>query len=245
MDKEEAKLILGCYRPNGRDALDPEMRQALEMAEHDPELAEWFKMEQALDGVICEKVSQCQAPESLKTSIIAGRKLVAFETRWKSPQLLAMAAMVIALIAVAGVIIPSENGGVGSAQVAQDGFLKFRSEMVNFVQNGFELDVRSGNTEDLDMWFMKHSTPLVDSEATQHLAKNVMGCKAFNWDGKPVSLMCYRMGEGKVLHLFVMDFKNQAAPGLPRLNTKLLETVEGFLAGEREGLFAGRTQSKH
>ncbi|MEM6884833.1 MAG: hypothetical protein AAF571_07350, partial [Verrucomicrobiota bacterium] len=69
MDKEEAKLILGCYRPNGKDALDPEMRQALEMAEHDPELAEWFKREQALDGVICQKVGECQVPESLKTSI--------------------------------------------------------------------------------------------------------------------------------------------------------------------------------
>ncbi len=224
MDKEEAKLILGCYRPNGKDALDPEMRQALEMAEHDPELAEWFKREQALDGVICEKVCECKVPESLKTSIIAGRNMVSFDPRKKTPQLLALAAMLVAVIAVAVMIVPS-GGNNSSAVVAQQGFSDFRAEMVDFIHNGFELDVRSGNTEDFDMWFMKHSTPFVDSVSTEHLAQNAMGCKALNWDGKPVSLMCYRMGEGKVLHLFVMDLEKDAVDGLPQQETKLLAKV--------------------
>ena len=224
MDKDEAKLILGCYRPNGKDAADPEMRQALELAEHDPELSEWFKREQMLDGVICQKVCECPVPESLKTSIIAGRKLVEIDSRFKSPQLLAMAAVLVAVIAVAVMIIPSDSS-TGSALVVKNGFSDFRAEMVGFIHNGFELDVRSGNTEDLDMWFMQNATPLIDSDAVQHLAQNAMGCKALNWGGKPVSLMCYRLGEGKVLHLFVMDLQQEDLGGLPRQETKLLETV--------------------
>ncbi|MEM6600576.1 MAG: hypothetical protein AAF649_04245 [Verrucomicrobiota bacterium] len=224
MDKEEAKLILGCYRPNGRDASDPEMRQALELAEHDPELSIWFKREQEIDSVICQKVSECQVPESLKTSIIAGRKLVKINSRFKPPQLLAMAAVLIALIAVSVVIFPGDQNPGGSF-IAQDGFLKFRSEMVQFVQSGFELDVQTGDTEELNQWFMQHSSPLIDSDAAQHLAQHAMGCKAFRWDGKPVSLMCYRVDEDQVLHLFVMDLQQQELGGLPQQDTKLLETV--------------------
>ncbi len=225
MDKEQAKLILGCYRPNGRDALDLEMRQALELAEHDPELAAWFKREQELDGVVCEKLCECRAPESLKTSIIAGRRLVGQDIRWKSPQLFALAALLIIFLGIAVLIYPGRTGSPGTA-VVQKSFEAFRSEMVKLVNHGFDLDVRSGDLKELDTWFMEHATPLVSSESTRHLSQNAMGCKSLEWGGKPVSLVCYRMGEGKVLHLFVMDLKNEVVAGLPRENTKLLESVE-------------------
>lgn len=224
MDKEEAKLILGCYHPNGKDALNPEMRQALELAERDPELAAWFKREQELDGIICEKIGQIRAPESLKTSIIAGRKLVHLDARWKSPKLLALAAMLVAIIGTA-VVLVSTGKDDGSAVVVQQGFEQFREEMVQIVQAGLELDLYSGNSEELEMWLMKHSTPLINSESTRNLASHAMGCKALDWGGKPVSLVCYRMGEGKVVHLFVMDLQGEAVGGLPRQQTTLLESV--------------------
>ncbi|MEM6886175.1 MAG: hypothetical protein AAF571_14195, partial [Verrucomicrobiota bacterium] len=156
-----------------------------------------------------------------------GRKMVSFDSRWKSPQLLAMAAMLVALVSITIVMLPSDNNS-SSALVAQEGFSEFRAEMVNIIQSGFELDVRSGNTEELDMWFMQHSSPLIDSEAAQGLAQHAMGCKTLQWDGKPVSLMCYRLGEGKVVHLFVMDLENEAIGGLPLEETKLLAQVNAL-----------------
>ena len=36
-DRDNAKLLLSAYRPNGADAQDPVFKEALELAQRDPE----------------------------------------------------------------------------------------------------------------------------------------------------------------------------------------------------------------
>ena len=43
MNNQEAKFILGAYRPGGRDAVDPMFSEALAQAGRDPELRAWFE----------------------------------------------------------------------------------------------------------------------------------------------------------------------------------------------------------
>ena len=43
MTNQDAKLVLSAYRPNGADARDPFFEQALQQANRDPELTEWFE----------------------------------------------------------------------------------------------------------------------------------------------------------------------------------------------------------
>jgi hypothetical protein len=42
-DRDNAKLLLSAYRPNGADAQDPVFKEALELTQRDPELARWFR----------------------------------------------------------------------------------------------------------------------------------------------------------------------------------------------------------
>jgi hypothetical protein len=227
MDREEAKLLLSGYRPNGRDAQDPEMRQALELAQHDPALAEWFRREQEWDGVCCEKLCECPAPESLKASIIAGRKLVGGELRWKAPQLLALAAVLLLVVGLAALLYPRLTAP--SAVVVEqstEGFDAFRADMVRMLHAGFDLDVKSADSRELDMWLVEHATPLAETAAAAQLAGQAMGCKSLKWGSHSVSMLCYRIGEGNKVHLFVMNVQPGQVAGIPRENTKVLETVE-------------------
>ncbi len=50
MDKEEARFILRCFRPDGADAENPDFAQALGWAAKDRELGEWLARERACDA---------------------------------------------------------------------------------------------------------------------------------------------------------------------------------------------------
>jgi hypothetical protein len=55
-DRDNAKLMLSAYRPNGADAQDPVFKEALELAQRDPELARWFRGERDFDQMISSKL---------------------------------------------------------------------------------------------------------------------------------------------------------------------------------------------
>jgi hypothetical protein len=75
MTNEEAKFMLAGYRPNGADANDPVMTEALAQAQRDPALRVWFEREQAFDRIIADKLTATAPPAGLRESILAGKKL--------------------------------------------------------------------------------------------------------------------------------------------------------------------------
>jgi hypothetical protein len=72
MDKEEARFILRCFRPDGADADNPDFAEALAWAAKDRELGEWLARERASDAGFAKALSAVSIPASLREEILAG-----------------------------------------------------------------------------------------------------------------------------------------------------------------------------
>jgi len=71
MDKETAKIILQSIRPGIDDDSDPDVAEALALAESDEEVAAFFAAEQTFDAAFTEKLAEVKAPEELEARILA------------------------------------------------------------------------------------------------------------------------------------------------------------------------------
>jgi|GEM_PF-461156 len=72
MDKEEARFILRCFRPDGSDAADPSFAEALQLAAEDRELGEWLARERASDAAFTESLGRLELPTTLRDEILTG-----------------------------------------------------------------------------------------------------------------------------------------------------------------------------
>jgi hypothetical protein len=99
MNNQEAKFILGGYRPGGRDAADPMFADALRQAERDPALGAWFARAQAHDAAVAGKLAQVTPPAGLREAILAGSRVSgAKRAGWRQPAWLAMAAAAAVMV---------------------------------------------------------------------------------------------------------------------------------------------------
>jgi hypothetical protein len=72
MDKEEARFILRCFRPDGADAENPDFAEALAWAAKDRELGDWLAHERASDADFATALNAVTIPSSLREEILAG-----------------------------------------------------------------------------------------------------------------------------------------------------------------------------
>jgi len=72
MDKERARFVLGCFRPDGADAGDPDFAEALRLAAEDRELGEWLAHERARDAAFAQALGAVEIPEELRDEILTG-----------------------------------------------------------------------------------------------------------------------------------------------------------------------------
>lgn len=105
MTNEEAKFMLSGYRPNGADADDAAMADALAQAERDPSLKQWFQREQEFDGIVAAKLGAIPAPAGLRESILAGTRMSSASARkpspgwWRQPWTIGLAAAAAVVVA--------------------------------------------------------------------------------------------------------------------------------------------------
>src|SRR5262245_6410082 len=70
MDKEEARFILRCFRPDGADAENPDFAEALAWAAKDRELGEWLARERAQDADFATALNSVGIPPVLREEIL-------------------------------------------------------------------------------------------------------------------------------------------------------------------------------
>ena len=75
MDKEEARFILRCFRPDGADAGNPDFAEALAWAAKDRELGEWLAHERSRDADFAMALNAVTIPGDLREEILAGLAL--------------------------------------------------------------------------------------------------------------------------------------------------------------------------
>ena len=75
MDKEQAKFILQCFRPDGGDALDTDFAEALGLATKDRELGEWLVKERSTDAAFAAALESVEIPEFWRNNLAAGQMI--------------------------------------------------------------------------------------------------------------------------------------------------------------------------
>ncbi|MDB6166835.1 MAG: hypothetical protein JWQ83_1975 [Lacunisphaera sp.] len=72
MNRPEAQFLLNAYRPNGADALDPDLAEALRFAQCDPELAPWLAAQRKFDEMVASRLEEIFPPAKMRDQLHAG-----------------------------------------------------------------------------------------------------------------------------------------------------------------------------
>jgi hypothetical protein len=233
MDNREAKFILNAYRPGGQDAHDPHFAEALEQVRRDPILQRWFDESVAFDTAMTEKLFATPVPSDLRESILAGIKVArltsirGWKNRWRK---WAIAAAVV-LSTTLGVLIWHNTRPVpvaGWQLQALDAILS------SIARNESHFDVISRNPADLVKWLRENSAPTGKKLPNDLDKLPSIGCKTFFWRGKPVSLICFTLPEGRAIHLVMTNVSTESDRAIKH-QAKVIQQGNWATATWREG----------
>jgi hypothetical protein len=199
---ESAKFVLNAYRPNGADAQDPVFRDALEQAARDPELAAWFKEQRSFDSLIAEKLAEFQPPANLYATILAGIANRSPVRRSTVRPLLALAAVLV----LSGMILLPVYLKSGSRSKLVEQYQRANLTMLDS-DPAPNLDLVTAEFSRTQAYLAEMKAPRIPSMPGSLLALPTAGCKTLHWNGQELSLTCFRLPSGELLHVFVIDEK--------------------------------------
>lgn len=196
MDNKQARFILLSHQTGGDASPDPQMADALQEAARDPELASWLEKESAFDAALRVRLREVKPPQGLKEAVLASTPETVpapSGSRWMP---LACAAALALLATVAAVWLWPQG--------PESTFAAFRSEMVEVAASPIRFDYASTDPRALQRWLNTRTGTgsLTLPEAMKSLSG--LGCREFKWRGHSVALLCFRVGEGQALHVFVL-----------------------------------------
>jgi hypothetical protein len=230
MDNREAKFILNAYRPGGQDANDPRFAEALQQVRRDPILQHWFDESVAFDAAMTEKLFASPVPNDLRESILTGVK-VSRAPHWKNRWRKWAIAAALVLSATLGVVIwhNTRSAPVAGWQLqALDGILS------SIARNESHFDVISSNPADLVKWLRANQAPTGESLPDNLDKLPSIGCKTIFWHGKPVSLICFTLPEGRAIHLVMTNVSTESDRAIKH-EAKVIQQGHWATATWREG----------
>ncbi len=196
MDSQQAKEILGLYRPGLDDAGDPFFAEALAEAQRDPELGRWLERQHGVDAALRRKFKQVAVPVGLEQQILSERKVIRPVIWSQRPVLLAAAAAAIVLAVVAGYRL---------RQTEPQNFGAFRKTMAQLVSGEYKMMLESKDLNVIQQFLAANHGP-ADYTLTKEMEKlTAEGCALINWHGQRVSLVCLERGADNDLFLFIID----------------------------------------
>lgn len=205
MKNDEAKFILSAYRPAGDDASDARFGEALAQAERDPELAAWFEDARRFDSAIAEALTTIPIPSDLRTNILAGGK-ISRPHFWQTRRtVLALAAGIVLLAALAGVWM---RGQSQLDQWQRDALAVVPTMLTGETRFDFE----NKDVAVLQQWLQAQNAPAPSALPVALQALPTLGCKTINSHGHAVSIICFKMRTGELIHLAVTDQAKVARP---------------------------------
>lgn len=196
MDEREVRALLSLSRA-GVEEDDDRLAEAQRQAENDPELSAWWDEDQAIDQIIGAKLAAVPIPAGLKAKLTAAPGPIPHPQRtWPRVALLA-AAIIIAL----AVFFGSWRGPFQPATSLGD----YRDEMVAFIKVEPNLELESAEMARLKNYLAQAEAPSEFTVPANLHGYEPVGCRVLRYRGRDVSLVCFRIGEGKLAHLFLID----------------------------------------
>ena len=211
MTRQEARLVLAGYRPNGADASDPRLAEALALARHDPELAAWFLRQQEFDSAVADRLGAVTPPPLLRDEIFVSAR---FHPRRIDPRL-RLAAVALVLLGFTAGLVSWRVSSIATA--AEADLVMFAA---NYAFNGITLQKESDDTRALRNWLAAQHAPLPSEWPTALVSLRGLGCRTLSFKGRAVSLICF--GQDHEFHLFVArraDFPELRMTATPRAHS--------------------------
>jgi len=203
VNRDEAKNILLLYRHGTADANDPQIAEALALAQRDPELARWLEEHCARQFVLREKFRQITAPAGLKEQIISEHAAQERMIYWRQKSALVAMAALLLLVALAPFWFLHRGH--------DDTLAVYQNRMVGVALRGYAMDLVSNNPEQIRAYLAQNHAPadFVLPAALKRAA--LTGCAIEGWQDAKVSMICFRTGKSLApggqsdLWLFVVD----------------------------------------
>lgn len=181
MDRHQAKIILARYRP-GDTLGDAEMGEALELARHDPQLAEWLRERTTQAGENLPPDAAKDGPE----------KIIPF-----SKPTLVMIGM------TAGLLLTLFIWSLYFTKPG-DPFTLYRTRMARLVHRSYPIQKTLSDPAQIREYFRTNSGP-VNYTLPRNLEKlPAKGCAVFTWHTHPVGLIQFDAGGNTNLDLFLI-----------------------------------------
>jgi hypothetical protein len=198
MDRREARSILSLHRTD-EPVNDERFAQAKELAAIDPELARWWVADQEVDDAIATQLASVPVPAELKARVIShAEPQAAPQSRWRRSALFAAAAIV-----VLAVLFGLWKRPFKPAASLTD----YRAEMVRFFNVWQPLDLETNNLTDINRFLAKSGAPSGFDIPQPLRDLEPIGCTKLRFRGEDVAVICFKRGNGKVAHLFVINRK--------------------------------------
>ena len=219
MTPEETRLNLDATTLRPQDTA-PESRAALES---DSDLAAWQSSRREFDEKVASAMADVPVPEDLRAKLLqlqamTGETAVTVSAPVSSPSkprfrrldgaLTFLAGLCV--IAVAAVVLWGPKKG---SPDMPDWQMQTLAAVKKIDKGEMRLDHFSGNFEELKSLLVKGNQPVPVSlpKGVGELAS--LGCKTFQVEGRPVTVVCFRIGTDSEAHVVVMN--NEGLKDLP------------------------------
>lgn len=248
MDKEKAKFILSAYQP-GAPASEqtPELREAVELAAQDAELADWLAKQSALDERVSAALGEITVPRSLRRNILEGMELSRRKReRWAWLEVFQerrVWASALALVVICGFIVfqrvgpPGPEGAPAPALVQEaPRFEPWQQGALAMLTGGFQLEMDRNEEPGLNRqivrdWLTARDLAVPESVLTRVGDQQLMGCvKVPPLPGVRVSAVCFRSAEGPMIHIITATEPPDPA-AVPEFGAPLLAPQLGSYKG--------------
>jgi len=230
MNRERLNEILETYRPGEGLESDPEVRQALEQAAADPELAALRRQIEGFDRSLAQRLQGIQAPVDLPERILAAararnRDLTQPEPAqptgtlfsWFHPAAFATAAAIIILLALSFTFWRTPEPAYPGTVMAGTNLMQTAHALYASLNPGFKS--RDGSEI---LAYLKTKGGTVPASLPGNIAwDKSFACDVIEVNGSKVSIICFKApDESKTMHLFTFhraafpDFQCPPSPNI-------------------------------
>lgn len=204
MNCDEAKSILLLYRHGTADAEDPQIAEALALAERDGELKDWLVVHCARQFVVREKFRQISAPAGLKEQIVSEQAALDRMRVWRKK---------FTLTAVAAVVVLALGSFWFSRPAPDDTLAIYQNQMAGVALRGYAMDMATNDLAVIRSYLNQNHAPAEFVVPPSLSQATLTGCAVEGWQDVKVSMICFRTRQASPevasdLWLFVVDRKS-------------------------------------
>jgi hypothetical protein len=174
------------------------------MLRRDPSLEEWFARRKAADEHLAKALASIPIPAGLRERLLnleTGGRL-ASPTRWWARREAVLAFAAIFVASITGILVRVTRPPRLSPNTWQSEALAMMRKLDSGEQS---LDHKTNDSAAIQGFLRDKGFP-IPAELPHGLTSNSrVGCKTFQVQGKPASIICFELSPGLLAHLVVLD----------------------------------------